>query len=130
MSDPFPANHWIPLLLLAAILAASVLLPPALVDAGPPLCGFSQLIEHPCPGCGLTRSFVAMGHASVGRAFEFHAFGPALFLLACVGILWFGVGLVRGAALPSPMRLRWFRWLSYAFAASWIIWGIVRIAQP
>ncbi|MGC4046043.1 MAG: DUF2752 domain-containing protein [Armatimonas sp.] len=65
------------------ILLLSVLLP--LPDANgrmllPPICAFKNLTGLPCPGCGLTRSFVCLGHGHIAEAFHYHILGPALFL--------------------------------------------------
>lgn len=50
--------------------------------AGPPC--ISRLITHiPCPGCGLTRSFVAMWRGDPVLAFRYHPLGPPGFAL-CV----------------------------------------------
>jgi hypothetical protein len=73
------------LALLSAVFVASVLWHPS-DDGGIVLCPFRLATGIPCPGCGLTRSFCAMGKGDVSRAFEFHALGPVLFAVA--GLLW------------------------------------------
>ncbi len=49
----------------------------------PESCPSKLLWGFPCPGCGLTRSFVAMSRGEVLRAHRFNAMGPVLFVL-CV----------------------------------------------
>ena len=71
--------------LLTAVFVASVLWHPA-DDGGLVLCPFRAATGIPCPGCGLTRAFCAMGKGDVSRAFGFHALGPTLFVVA--GLLW------------------------------------------
>jgi hypothetical protein len=51
------------------------------------ICGFKNLTGLPCPGCGLTHSFCAIGKGDLASAFAYNLLGPPLFLLslfACV----------------------------------------------
>lgn len=63
------------------LLAAALLpLPQNGTIAGlPSICPFHNLSGLPCPGCGLTRSFVCLAHGQISMAFEFHPLGPLLF---------------------------------------------------
>ena len=72
--------------ILAAVLIASAVLPRALVEEGPVVCLFRRITGHPCPGCGLTRSFVAMADLRLGEAFAHHVFGPLVFLGLLVAV--------------------------------------------
>lgn len=45
----------------------------------PSLCPFHNLTGLPCPGCGLTRSFVCCAHGQITAAFAYHPLGPILF---------------------------------------------------
>src|SRR4051794_26869823 len=47
----------------------------------PPLCQLKMLTGLDCPGCGLTRSFIAMGHAQWRDALRFNPAGPLWFIL-------------------------------------------------
>lgn len=47
---------------------------------GLPDCLFLHWTGIPCPGCGLTTSFVWMAHGAWQKAFEVHPLGPLLFL--------------------------------------------------
>lgn len=77
----FPeSQRWI-YLLLGICLVASFLVPTAWVAQAPTVCPLRSTTGIPCPGCGLTRSFVATAEGDVVRAFGFHAFGPPLMLL-------------------------------------------------
>ena len=116
--------YWI----FAALLIASATLPRALVVDGPVLCLFRRITSHPCPGCGLTRSFVAAAHLRLGEAFAHHPFGPLIFagllvavssrvFLARTGLCWFPGGLGRGAVL-QVLGLAWGVWAVFRLAAS------------
>ena len=46
--------------------------------AMPEVCTSKRIFGVPCPGCGLTRSFIAISHGQFGRAWGFN---PASFVL-------------------------------------------------
>jgi hypothetical protein len=69
---------------LTAVFAASIFYHPA--ETAPTLnyssiCAFKNVTGLPCPGCGLTHSFCALGKGDVALAFGWHWLGPPLFLL-------------------------------------------------
>jgi hypothetical protein len=43
------------------------------------ICGFKNFTGLPCPGCGLTHSFCALGKGDLASAFGFNLLGPPLF---------------------------------------------------
>lgn len=47
----------------------------------PSFCLFHRLTGWHCPGCGLTRSFVYLGHGHPIDAFRMHPLGPLLYLV-------------------------------------------------
>jgi hypothetical protein len=51
------------------------------------LCGFKVLTGLPCPGCGLTHSFCAIGQGDLRSAFIFNAIGPPLYFITI--LVWF-----------------------------------------
>lgn len=53
----------------------------------PSLCPFHNLTGTPCPGCGLTRSFVSCGHGHFRQAFLYHPAGPVLFAALVIYLL-------------------------------------------
>jgi hypothetical protein len=54
------------------------------VSSLPPLCGSRALFGVECPGCGLTRSFVALGHGNWRESLRLHRVG---WLLAAAVVL-------------------------------------------
>ncbi len=80
-------GHALLLAMCSALLLAAIVLrpdPDVLTLFGyevPILCGFRRLFGVPCPGCGLSRSFVFLAHGQVLEAFRANWMGPPLFLL-------------------------------------------------
>lgn len=116
--------------LLTLTLAASVLLPPPGGDGRiahlPSACPFFLLTGLPCPGCGLTRAFVCLGHGRWHEAWHWHPLGPALYAL-CL-LLWLRgcVYLWRGVTLlPIPARTQ--NRLGWAGCAALLMFGAARI---
>jgi len=83
------------LLISLAVLALAALLPPP-VDGklklpfldlpAPELCAWKRTLGWDCPGCGLTRCFVAMAHGRWAQAWGFHPLGTLLFLVVAAQI--------------------------------------------
>ena len=89
--------------LAAGALAASALLPTELVRAAPRLCVFHAVTGRPCPSCGMTRSWNAMGHGQIREAADFHPMGPIAFVVAA-GLV--AVGDQRALRLLEEARGR------------------------
>src|SRR5258708_2533362 len=45
------------------------------------VCVFKSLTGLDCPGCGLTRSFCALSHGHLAKAFYFNKLGPILYVV-------------------------------------------------
>lgn len=87
-----------------AVLAFSLMLPlprGGSIGALPSICPFWNLTGHPCPGCGLTRSFVCLAHGHFVDAFRWHPLGPLLF----GGTLLYLVSTLAGWKWPFPNRI-------------------------
>src|SRR5690606_26423686 len=50
------------------------------IEDGPVICPFRRLTGLPCPGCGLTRSWVYAAHGWWRESFLAHPFGLVLLL--------------------------------------------------
>jgi hypothetical protein len=86
------------------------------------ICAFKWLTGLPCPGCGLTHSFCALGHGNLVQAIQYNALGPIFFLGAA--LLWVRSGLIAlGRQRPAramdqlSRRLRLGRILLLALVA-------------
>lgn len=65
------------------------------VDGGDPTCIMRIMTGLPCPGCGMTRSWVHLAHGDVLTAFEYNFFGPLAMLAAAGLVVYTVVALVR-----------------------------------
>ncbi len=89
----------------AAALAASFVLDPARVDAGPVLCPFRLVTGHSCLTCGMTRGFVRFAHGDLGGALDAHPLAPLVFVIAAIALVVKLTTLI-GAAWPRRDRRR------------------------
>jgi hypothetical protein len=64
----------------AAVLAAAMLLPTGW-ESPVPLCLVKGLTGLDCPGCGMTRAFLFIGHGRFADAAALHPFGIPAFLI-------------------------------------------------
>ncbi|WP_277454808.1 DUF2752 domain-containing protein [Janibacter sp. DB-40] len=76
-------------------LGVARLWPVASVDSGEPTCLLRIFTGLPCPGCGMTRSWVHLAHGDVLTAFEYNLFGPIGMAAAAGIVAYVGVALVR-----------------------------------
>lgn len=80
--------------LVAALALAASLVLPARGLYGVDLCLFHRTTGLPCPGCGMTRAFCAIGHGQFVRAWALHPFAFPFYGMA--------LGLVS-----APLLVRW-----------------------
>lgn len=109
-------------LVLAAALAVAVIMPPSGAESGPILCPFRLITGLPCPGCGLTRSWVHTGHGEWSAAVADHPAGPVVLGLAVVALVWLAATRARRSFPP------WLRRLGLLVAGLTVTVGVVRLA--
>ena len=108
-------------------IGASFLLSPDHIEDGPVICPFRALTGLPCPGCGLTRSWVYAAHGWWRESFAANAFG----LLVALAVVAFAVTVVvRRVRRQSPPVLdRALRHpVVLGIGAVWLVYAAVRLA--
>ena len=113
---------------LFTVFLASVLFRPPAVEYFT-VCGFKNLTGLPCPGCGLTHSFCALGKGDVADAFGFNLLGPPLFLVLV--LIWIRSACVlsnRMGAVQLLDRIAGRFNVAWMFAIGFAVYGIARIA--
>jgi len=116
--------------MLTAIMGASLLLPLPGRDGSlghlPSVCPFYNLTGLPCPGCGLTRAFVCLGHGQWRESLHWHPLGWLIYGV-CL-LLWLRSGLFwQCGVLLWPLSPRASARLGGGAAAVLLLTGIARI---
>ena len=92
------------------------------------ICAFKHLTGLPCPGCGLTHSFCAIGRGDLMSGFGFNLLGPPLY--ACAILLWmrnalFLFGWYRPVIFLDGLVGRYNA--VKLFLLAFLIFGVIRI---
>lgn len=78
-------------------------------------CLFLEKTGHPCPTCGMSRSFYATFHLDFQEAFQFHTLGPVLYLFLLIVFLKFFVELTNGRKIQLGLNSGYPYHLFYIF---------------
>jgi hypothetical protein len=91
----------------------------------PVVCSSRAFFGIQCPGCGLTRSFVALADGDLIRSFEFHRVGWFIFLtVACqIPYRWYRLHELR-SRVATPSWPSHFGYLLVALLVSNWLWNI------
>jgi hypothetical protein len=54
----------------------------------PEICSSRRVLGVDCPGCGLTRSFIAISHGDVSRAWRLNRASIAVYLFVAIQVPW------------------------------------------
>jgi hypothetical protein len=91
----------------------------------PRICFWRLSTGMDCPGCGLTRCFVAMAHGDWAQAIHFHPVGMVLFLIVLAQVPYRAVQLRRLARGREELKhpaLHGILWLLVAaFFVQWLL---------
>jgi len=94
-------------------------------DGLPTLCTFRNVTGHPCPGCGMTRSWVLMSKLQFVEAATMNPFGVVLFVCTLLGVVYLGLRIfadipaIRLSAGPA-LRVAFWILMGVSLAASWV----------
>lgn len=117
-----PRESLIPLVAVAVLAAAVVWDVLFDVVGGPVTCPLRRATGVPCPACGLTRSFVALGNLDLRGAFVAHPLGPILAVALVAAAAEWGARLA--GVRPLPARAWAAAW--WALAAGFLVYGVLR----
>ena len=118
--------HWTFLLIAVVVIAGSSLLRiqdgrevivPILDKPLPGTCTFLRFTGIPCPGCGLTRSFISIGHGDFVGAWRFNPAGLFFFAVVAFQIPYRILQIVRIRRGDQEHRFVAFD--------SWVLVGLV-----
>jgi len=94
-------------------------------DLPPSFCVFKWGLGVGCPGCGMTRSIIAMAHVRVAQAYRLHRLGPVFFLvlLAQIPYRLYYIRTRRPGASDRVQRafIRVAILLTVALVANWLM---------
>ncbi len=74
----------------------------------PGVCAFRDVTGIPCPGCGLTRSWVALLHGDLAASLGFHPLGWLVLLYALAQAARHGAWLALARCRRGIERAGWF----------------------
>ena len=103
-----------------------VLATAAIGGEGATLCLLRRTTGLPCPTCGMTRSFCAMGRGDLGDAFRQHPLGPVLYALLAFVMVRSAVAAVWGRRLFARTA-RLLLWSVPALLAAAVVVWVVRL---
>ena len=126
-------RHWTMLILATVALLLSFLLsfegdgPKASLSLGsvslPPMCGSRVLFGINCPGCGLTRSYVAIASGDLTGSLQFHRIGWLMWLATVLQLPYrvFCLRELRGKVVERKWPIWFGNMLIAALIGNWLL---------
>ncbi|TWT87162.1 hypothetical protein Mal64_26970 [Pseudobythopirellula maris] len=88
----------------------------------PELCGSRLMLGAECPGCGLTRSFIALAHGDLHGSLAYHRVGWVLALAVLLQPPYRLLSLRYEASDAEPTWPSWFGWgLIGLLIGNWLV---------
>lgn len=127
-APPRVRRDWIVLLGLSAVFVISAWWRPAELPSII-ACPFRALTGLPCPGCGMTRAFCALGHGEWRLALQYNALSPLVFLAALLAWAWAAAGALNWRRARAAIEsLRPGRRAAGGLLALTVVWWLARLA--
>ena len=112
-------------IVVAAVSIAAVADPDTIED-GPVVCPFRLMTGLPCPGCGLTRSWVYLLHGRWLDSVSANPFGVVVFGLAVAFVVSILVAILRRRPVPDAGPLIRSK-PAIALGVVWVAYGAARL---
>jgi hypothetical protein len=107
--------------------SASVFLPGA-STALPEMCSSKRMLGLPCPGCGLTRSFISISHGQFARAWNFNPASFVMYLFVLVQIPWNAMQFLLIRQRGFGVTIPYVHFLPVAVASVLILNWLIRLS--
>jgi hypothetical protein len=132
---PDPLYHTVILVICTGVMILSLLLSvreerqvliPLLGTPLPELCMTKRWTGLGCPGCGMTRSFISLGHGDLRAAWHYNPAGPMLFAILAIQVPLRLVQLARIRRGVPELRFGWltqvvFGLLGAIMVGQWVL---------
>ena len=93
------------------------------------VCPFKRYLDLPCPGCGLTHAFCAIGHGDFSAAWAFNPFGYVFYGGATAALVWPLVARWRPQWEQALFRPRTVASGALLLVGAMWVYGLVRILR-
>jgi hypothetical protein len=141
--EPDALYHVVLLSICAAVIILSMLLTvrgeqfvviPFVNATLPEMCSFKRVVGLDCPGCGLTRCFISLGHGDVPSALHFSPVGVIFFAVVLIQVPYRLIQIMRLWQGHPELRLASLGFWLLALVAvgligQWIVKTIVFLVQ-
>jgi len=87
-------------------------------------CPFKSTTGYNCPTCGMSRSFYAFAHFNLSDAFDYHLFGPLLYLAIVVLLIKSATEIVLNKKFIVTLPAKILRIFFIIIATGWLIFWI------
>jgi hypothetical protein len=92
----------------------------------PGVCAYQQLTGQHCPGCGLTRCFVALAHGDAAGAWSYNAVGVVFFFVVLFQIPYRALQIWRLGRGRTALRLCGELWVIWPFLIALLTQWVIR----